>query len=97
MKEVLVKPVVTEKSTALQDNQQKYVFVVNKTANKIEIKDAIESMYGVTVESVNTTIIPSKEKSRFTKSGLILGRKKAYKKAFITLVDGDEIDIYANI
>jgi len=97
MKEVLVKPVVTEKSTALQDNLQQYVFVVNKAANKIEIKDAVESMFGVTVESVNTTIIPSKEKSRFTKSGLITGRKKAYKKAFITLVDGDEIDIYANI
>lgn len=97
MKDVLVKPVVTEKSTALQDNLQQYVFVVNKSANKIEIKDAIESMYGVTVESVNTSIIPSKQKMRFTKSGLIVGRKKAYKKAFITLSDGDEIDIYANI
>lgn len=97
MKEVLIKPVVTEKSTALQDDIQQYVFVVNKNANKLEIKKEIESLYGVTVESVNTTILPSKERSRFTRSGLIVGRKSAYKKAFVTLADGDEIDYYANI
>ena len=97
MKQVLVKPVVTEKSTLLQDLRQQFVFVVNKNANKLEIKDAIETMYGVTVEAVNTTIIPSKEKSRFTKSGVIVGRKSGYKKAYITLAAGDVIDIYANI
>lgn len=94
MKQILIRPVVTEKSTALQEDIQQYVFVVNKDANKIEIKDAIESMYGVNVESVNTSILPSKSKSRFTKSGVINGRKKSYKKAFVTLVDGEEIDIY---
>lgn len=97
MKQVLIKPVITEKSTALQENIQQYVFVVNKKANKIEIKNAIESMYGVTVESINTSIVPSKSKMRYTQSGIIDGRKSAYKKAFVKLVDGDEIDFYANI
>ncbi len=97
MKQVLVKPVVTEKSTAMQDELQQYIFVVNKAANKLEIKDAVESMYGVTVESVNTTIMPKKAKAKFTKQGLILGKKNAFKKAFVTLADGDEIDFYANI
>jgi len=97
MKEVLVKPVVTEKSTAIQEDLQQYVFVVNKNANKLEIKKAVEDMYGVTVESVNTTVMPSKMKSRFTKSGLIVGRKSSYKKAFVKLADGEEIDFYANI
>lgn len=94
MKQILIRPVVTEKSTALQEDIQQYVFVVNKDANKIEIKDAIESMYGVNVERVNTSILPSKSKSRFTKSGVINGRKKSYKKAFVTLADGEEIDIF---
>lgn len=94
MKQILIRPVVTEKSTALQEDIQQYVFVVNKNANKIEIKDAVESMYGVNVESVNTSILPSKSKSRFTKSGVINGRKKSYKKAFVTLAAGEEIDIF---
>lgn len=97
MKQVLVKPVVTEKSTSLQENIQQYVFVVEKTANKIEIKKAIEKMYGVTVESVNTVIMPSKSQMKYTKSGILEGKKNAYKKAFVTLSDGEEIDFYANI
>lgn len=97
MKQVLIKPVITEKSTALQEDIQQYVFVVNKKANKLEIQKAIEEMYGVTVESVNTSIVRGKDKMRFTKSGVIDGRTSAYKKAFVKLVDGDEIDFYANI
>ncbi len=97
MKQVLVKPVITEKSTAMQEDIQQYVFVVKKDANKFEIKKAIETMYDVTVEAVNTAIMPKKAKARYTKQGLILGKKNAYKKAFITLAEGDEIDFYANI
>ncbi len=97
MKQVLVKPVVTEKSTAIQDHLQQYIFVVSKEANKLEIKDAVEAMYGVTVQSVNTTIMPKRAIAKYTKQGLILGKKNSYKKAFVTLVDGDEIDFYANI
>lgn len=97
MDQILIKPVITEKSTRLEEDVQQYVFVVHMGANKLEIKDAIEQMYGVTVESVNTSIVPSKDKMRFTASGIIEGRKPAYKKAFVKLVDGDEIDFYANI
>ena len=97
MDQVLIKPVITEKSTRLQEDMQQYVFVVHMGANKLEIKDAIEKMYGVTVESVNTSIVPSKDKMRFTASGIIEGRKSAYKKAIVKLMDGDEIDFYANI
>lgn len=97
MKQVLIKPVITEKSTALQEDIQQYVFVVNKQANKLEIRKAIEEMYGVTVDSINTSVVPSKSKMRYTKSGIIDGRKSSYKKAIVKLVDGDEIDFYANI
>lgn len=97
MKKVLIKPVITEKSTALQEDIQQYMFVVNTKANKLEIKSAIEEAYGVTVESVNTAIMPSKDKMRFTKAGVIEGRKSSYKKAIVKLADGDEIDFYANI
>ncbi len=97
IEEVLIKPVVTEKSTALTEKQNRFVFVVAKSANKLSIKRAIESMYNVSVDKVWTMIMPAKAKSRHTKSGVANGRKKAYKKAIVSLVDGDTIDFYANI
>ncbi|MBX2846650.1 MAG: 50S ribosomal protein L23 [Saprospiraceae bacterium] len=97
MNNVLIKPVVTEKSNELQENLNRYVFVVQKGANKLQIKDAVEKMYGVTVDAVNTYILPGKAKNRYTKSGVIEGRTSAYKKAVITLAEGEEIDFYANI
>ena len=93
-KNILVKPIMTEKSEELSENLNKYTFVVNKKANKIEIKKAIEDMYQVSVESVNTAIMPSKAKSRNTKAGLIRGRTSSYKKAVITLSEGEELDFY---
>lgn len=71
-----------------------YTFVVDKKANKLEVKKAVEEFYGVQVTDVNTAIMPAKQKSRFTKQGLLTGRKPGYKKAFVTLAEGDTIDLF---
>jgi len=94
---ILIKPVVTEKMTDISDKSNRYGFVVKHTANKIEIKKAVESMYGVTVESINTMVYAGKSKSKFTKTGLISGRTNKYKKAIVTVSEGDVIDYYSNI
>jgi large subunit ribosomal protein L23 len=95
--EVLVKPIVTEKSNKLTDKSRTYSFRVARKANKLEIKKAVEDFYGVTVTDVNTVVVPGKAKSRFTKAGFISGVKPAYKKAYVTVAEGDTIDLYANI
>lgn len=95
--EVLLKPVLTEKANAQQDKLRRYAFKVAKKANKLEIKKAIEGFYGVTVTAVNTTVAPGKNKSRFTKAGVISGRKPSYKKAYVTVAVGETIDLYSNI
>jgi Ribosomal protein L23 len=94
---IIIKPIVTEKMTKLGDKLNRYGFRVQKDANKIEIKQAVEAMYDVTVTDVNTFIMPAKKKSRFTKSGVISGKTSAYKKAIVTLKDGEKIDFYSNI
>ena len=93
---VLVKPLITEKASALNE-KGKYGFIVEKAANKVEIKKEVEKMYGVTVESVNTMIYQGKAKSRYTKSRVISGRAPSYKKAVVTVADGDVIDFYSGI
>jgi large subunit ribosomal protein L23 len=95
--DVLIKPILTEKANAQQDKLRRYAFKVAKKANKLEIKKAIESFYGVTVINVNTTVTPGKSKSKFTKAGVISGRKPSYKKAYVTVAEGDTIDLYSNI
>ena len=95
--DVLIKPILTEKANAQQDKLRRYAFKVAKKANKLEIKKAIETFYGVTVTNVNTSIIPAKNKSRFTKAGVISGRKPSYKKAYVTVAEGETIDLYSNI
>ena len=95
--EILIKPIVTEKMTTLGEDLNRYGFLVHKDANKIQIKKAVEKMYGVSVESVNTMIYGGKMKSRFTKSGVITGKTNSYKKAIITLAEGETIDFYSNI
>src|SRR5215468_2103308 len=95
--EVLIKPILTEKANAQQEKLRRYAFKVARKANKLEIKKAVESFYGVTVTNVNTAVSPAKNKSRFTKAGVINGRKPAYKKAFVTVAEGENIDLYANI
>jgi large subunit ribosomal protein L23 len=94
---IIVKPIVTEKMTQLGEKLNRYGFKVQKGANKIEIKQAVEAMYNVTVTEVNTLIVAPKKKSRFTKSGAISGKTSAYKKAIVTVKNGEQIDFYSNI
>lgn len=96
-KTILIKPLITEKAEMLSEDNGKYSFIVAKKANKIEIKKAVEEAYQVTVESVNTMIMPAKAKSRSTRSGILQGRKPAFKKAIITLSEGEEIDFFGDI
>ena len=93
---VLKKPLVTEKVSALNE-KGKYGFIVDTAANKVEIKKAVEKKYGVNVESVNTMNVMGKFKSRFTKAGVLSGRKPNYKKAIVTLAPGEVIDFYSNV
>ena len=95
--DILLKPIVTEKMNEQGESLNRYGFVVDKRANKIQIKKAVEEMYGVSVDSVNTMLYLGKKKSRYTKSGIIEGRSKAFKKAVVTLVEGEKIDFYSNI
>jgi large subunit ribosomal protein L23 len=95
--EIIIKPVVSEKMTDQSEKMNRYGFVVNHAANKIQIKKAVENAYGVTVESVNTMNYAGKSKSKFTKAGLIKGRTNRYKKAIITVSEGDVIDFYSSI
>ncbi|MBZ4676682.1 MAG: ribosomal protein [Anaerophaga sp.] len=94
---VIIKPIVTERMTWLGDTLNRYGFIVDKSANKIEIKKAVEEMYSVTVTSVNTMNYSGKVKSRYTKSGIISGRTNSFKKAIVTLAEGDKIDFFSNI
>lgn len=86
---------LTEKVNRQMENDGVYTFVVDKKANKLEVKKAVEEFYGVQVTGVNTAVMPAKQKSRFTKQGLLTGRKSGYKKAFVTLAEGDIIDLFA--
>jgi len=95
--DILLKPIVTEKMTILGEKLNRYGFIVDKNANKIEIRNAVEEMYGVSVVAVNTMKYGGKTRSRFTKRGVITGKTGAYKKAIVTLAEGDNIDFYSNI
>ncbi len=95
--EILHRPVVTEKFTKLGETLNKYAFIVDRNANKLEIKKVIEEMYDVEVVEVNTMQYSGKNRSRFTKTGVIKGRTKAFKKAVVTLKEGEKIDFYSNI
>ena len=95
---IIIKPIVTEKQTAITEKfPNRYGFRVSPDANKLEIKKAVEDMYGVTVESVNTMNYAGKKKSRYTKSGIINGKTSAFKKAIVTLNEGETIDFFSNI
>jgi large subunit ribosomal protein L23 len=88
---------VTEKMTSQGDKLNRYGFIVDKRANKLQIKTAIEKTYGVSVTDVNTLRYSGKQKSRFTRSGMVTGRRNSIKKAIITLAKGETIDFYSNI
>ncbi|MBK8349591.1 MAG: 50S ribosomal protein L23 [Saprospiraceae bacterium] len=91
---ILIKPIISEKSEKLTAKGNQYTFVVDKKANKIEIKKAVESMFTTNVVAVNTVIVPARLKSRNTRSGVVRGSISAYKKAYVTLAAGEELDIY---
>jgi large subunit ribosomal protein L23 len=97
LSEVLIKPILTEKANLQQTKLSKYAFKVDKRANKLEVKKAIESFYGVTVTAVNTLVAPAKNKSRNTKAGLIQCQKSGYKKALVTVAAGETIDLYGGL
>jgi large subunit ribosomal protein L23 len=97
LSDVLIKPILTEKANAQQEKMRRYAFRVDRRANKLEIKKAVEGFYGITVIDVNTCVVPAKSKSRFTKAGYIKGRKPSYKKALVTIAEGESIDLYSNI
>ena len=95
---IIIKPIITEKQTAITDKTpNRFGFRVSPDANKLEIKKAVETMYNVTVVDVNTMNYSGKRKSRYTKSGIISGRQNSYKKAIVTLKDGEIIDFFNNI
>ncbi|MBQ3722680.1 MAG: 50S ribosomal protein L23 [Bacteroidales bacterium] len=94
---IIFKPIVTEKMTEQGEKLNRYGFIVDRRANKLEIKAAVEQMYNVTVEDVNTVNYHGKRRSRYTKAGLLRGRSNHFKKAYVTLAGDDKIDFYANI
>lgn len=98
MKGIIEKPILTEKMTVDGEKHNRYGFIVNKRANKVEIKNAIEKLYGVAVDSVNTMNYGGgKKKMKYTSKGVIFQKNKAFKKAIVTVAEGDVIDLYENI
>lgn len=95
--DILIRPIVSEKMNDNQEKLNQFGFIVDRRANKIEIKKAVEDLYNVTVESVSTMIYGGKRKQRYTKTGMVKGKTNSYKKAIVSLVDGDTIDFYSNI
>ena len=95
--EIQITPIVTEKATALTDKLNRYTFRVSPEANKYQIKDLVEKLYGVHVVKVNTMIVRGKNKSRYTRTGIIKGSTSDYKKAIISVAEGENIDFYSNI
>jgi large subunit ribosomal protein L23 len=94
---IIVKPIITEKMTSAGEKLNRFGFIVNPEANKVEIKNAIEKMYGVTVEAVNTQNCNGKVKTRNTTRGVAIGRVNKVKKAIVTLKKGETIDFYSSI
>lgn len=94
---MLIKPIITEKMTAMGETQNRYGFVVEQNANKIQIKDAVETRYGVSVKKVRTMNYGPTRKSRYTKTGVQHGKTGAFKKAIVDVADGNSIDFYSNL
>ncbi|MCR4664187.1 MAG: 50S ribosomal protein L23 [Paludibacteraceae bacterium] len=94
---IIIKPIVTEKMTAAGEKLNRYGFRVERTANKLQIKKAVEEMYNVQVEDVNTMVVAPRRMQRWTRSGLLRGKTNSYKKAIVTLKEGETIDFYSNI
>ena len=94
---ILIKPIITEKATEDSELNNRFAFFVDKTANKIQIKEAIESAYGVSVDKVRTMNIKPIVKTKYTKTGMVSGTTDALKKAIVQVAEGDTIDLYSNL
>ncbi|SFR54023.1 LSU ribosomal protein L23P [Robiginitalea myxolifaciens] len=94
---VLIKPIITEKMTADSELYNRYGFLVNPKANKLQIKEAVENTYGVSVTKVRTMNYGPTRRTRYTKTGIQHGKTDAYKKAIVDVQDGDVIDFYSNL
>lgn len=94
---ILIKPIITEKATKNAEENNLFSFVVNPKANKIEIKQAVEAAYSVSVTSVRTMNVRPDRRVRYTKTGIQAGKTNAYKKAIVQVAEGDSIDFYANL
>lgn len=94
---VILKPIITEKMTEISEELEQFGFIVKRDASKDQIKQEIEELYDVNVASINTMVYGGKHKSRYTKSGVISGKTKSYKKAIVSLAEGETIDFYSNI
>lgn len=94
---IIIRPIITEKMTIDSEKFNRYGFIVDPKANKLQIAKAIKEMYGVSVEKVNTMNYAGKKKSRYTKAGVISGKTSAFKKAVVVLAEGESIDFYSNI
>jgi len=95
--QIILKPIITEKMTQMGEKLNRYGFLVDKKANKLEIKKAIKDVYGVEVATVNTMLYGGKAKTRYSKAGFITGKTNTLKKAIVTLAKGETIDFYSNI
>ena len=94
---IIIRPIITEKMTSQGEKMNRYGFIVDKRANKLQIKKAVKELYGVVPDEVNTMNYTGKNKSRFTKSGVLSGKTNSFKKAIVTLAKGETIDFYSNI
>jgi len=94
---ILIKPIITEKATEDSELNNRYAFLVNRLANKIQIKEAVEATYGVSVDKVRTMNIKPTVKTKYTKTGMVSGTTDSLKKAIIQVADGDTIDLYSNL
>lgn len=95
--DIQIQPIISEKATQVTERVGHYTFRVSPDANKFQIKDLVEKLYGVKVMKVNTANVRSKNKSRWTKSGLLRGKTAAWKKAYVTVAEGQTIDFFSNI
>jgi large subunit ribosomal protein L23 len=94
---IIIKPIITEKITKQSEISNRFGFVVDRKANKIQIKKAIEAAYGITIVAINTMNVRPDRTTKYTKSGLISGKSNAYKKAIVQVQEGETIDFYNNI
>lgn len=97
MSQIIIRPIVTEKMTAQGERENRYGFVVAKDSNKVQIKQAVEQEYNVTVTGVRTMICRGKNRTRYTKTNILKGRTASYKKAVVTVKSGETIDLYSSI